>query len=124
MCGLLMLPVMLLNFVINLIRWMFWRFGWWALLIIILFVVVVAVILAGILSPKPEAATNTFIPSVSQAPYLIETSSRYYYAAAYEKDGDTTILTGYWVFEGEKWIYYDRLVLTPAFGEVTIGRRR
>ena len=120
-----MLPVMILTFIVNVIRWLFWRFGWWAALILLVFVVNVAIVLSSVFSPGPGVPPgNIAIPSVSQAPYLVETASRYYYAEAYEKDGDNTILEGYWTLEDDRWVHKDRLILTPAFGDVTIGKRR
>ena len=73
---------------------------------------------------KLPAETTVTTPSIAEAPYVVTTSSRYYYAAQVEqKDGITTI-TRYWELWGGKWVKNPgTLTMGKEFGTVTVGKR-
>lgn len=88
------------------------------------FIVLGAVIVIGLVGyysitnqgagEKIQAAT---VPSIQQAPYVIKTSSRIYYAKNYVQKDGVTILTVYWALDDNEWVKKDSLVLgvhTPA----------
>jgi hypothetical protein len=45
-------------------------------------------------------------PNVSQAPWLIQTSSLAYYAKVVSNSGTGPTITGYWTENGSKWTYH------------------
>jgi hypothetical protein len=80
----------------------------------------------GTTTTTVKTATTTIagVPSTNEAPFVVITQSRYYYAKkAVQKDGITT-LTTYWEQVGNKWVKFDTtLTLDRMFGKVTIKRR-
>lgn len=112
------------------LKWCFTN-GWKGIAV---FIVAAVVIVVGVvmitntfkkdIKPEPTKAEIT-IPTVKQAPYLVTTSSRYYYAdkAVKDKDGVVT-MTDYWELKGEEWVKQDKtLVLDNKYGEVKIRKR-
>lgn len=68
------------------------------------------------------------IPSLSVAPYIVETATRYYYTAEAIRDNITGIVTmqSYWELIGNKWQEIQQSIsLDPdVFGNIKIGKRR
>lgn len=106
--------------------------GWKGLVILgvaLVFVLIAAGIARGYTTKdaraeKTQAVINATVPSVQQAPYIVTTSTRYYYAkeATKAKDGTVT-LNGYWELINNKWDRFDTITLDKAFGQITIGKR-
>jgi len=113
----------------NFLKWCFTS-GWKGIMVIgticVLLVLIIIVVHTntGTGIKDKNTITSAAAPTVAQAPYIIQTSSRYYYAAKAEtKDGITT-MTGYWELTGKTWKYNKgTLVLTKEFGTVTVGKR-
>ncbi len=65
-------------------------------------------------------------PKVSEAPWIIQTSSRFYYAEKLrlEPDGTPTI-EGYWTYDGKRFKYVDKaLRFDPvSYGDVDVITR-
>jgi hypothetical protein len=128
-CGCLLSP---LKLIWSFLRWCFsagWK-GWVALgLVSILLLVGTCKVIntvKGVTTPKTATTQPTTIPVPSkfQAPYIVTTDSRYYYAkVASQKDGITT-MTDYWELAKGKWVSHPgTLVMGKEFGKVTVGKR-
>lgn len=71
-----------------------------------------------------SAATDN-APSIEEAPWVVQTTSRYYYAESHsEIDGNPSI-TNYWAYDGKKYTYHEAtLEFEKEFwGKVRIQRR-
>lgn len=64
-------------------------------------------------------------PSVKEAPYIIQTSSRVYYASVYEVINGVPTITGYWTSDGKKYHYTKAAMPFPKkeFGQIAVIRR-
>jgi hypothetical protein len=112
----------------SIIKWLFGRFG--AMIgfaILAVFITVTVIVVRVAVSPQAKPAivqqVNIKVPTIKQAPYIIRTSSRYYYVATYTEENGTTTLTGFWALENGEWVKYKTLTLTPAYGAVVIEKR-
>ena len=82
------------------------------------------------LSPTTAATTTPSqqigVPSLKDAPFIVQTTSRYYFAtrAVTDKVNGVTTLTGYWSLSGNKWVKGEKLALGKEFGDVKIVRRK
>lgn len=130
-CGCLIAPLTALW---HLLRWCFTT-GWKGLLVLVLVVAIalfayckVNTAVRGVITPKTTAKTTIAatipIPSKAEAPYVVYTSTRYYYAVkAVQKKGVTT-LTGYWEWLDKKWTFNPNiLVMDKEFGKVLVSKR-
>jgi uncharacterized membrane protein (GlpM family) len=78
---------------------------------------------------KPAAVITTTqtstIPSDIMAPYLVKTSSLYYYAGKVTVAGADYVLTPYWYFNSssDQWVKSASLTITPNYGKVTVTKR-
>jgi hypothetical protein len=126
-CGCLIAPLTALW---HFLRWCFTT-GWKGLLVLVLVVAIalfayckINTAVRGAITPKTTTQTTIAIPTKVEAPYLVKTSTRYYYAfKVVQKDGITT-MAGYWSLEGAKWVFYEEtLVLGAEFGKVTVSKR-
>ena len=104
------------------VTWLFEKLRFWAIPVLITIVIIGAVFVKQ--ATKPHTPIPTTEPTIQQAPFLVTTPSRYYYAVKTEKVGKNIVLKGYWTLQNKKWIYHDKLVLTPAYGEPKIERRK
>ncbi len=77
--------------------------------------------------PARTASPERGAPSVAEAPWAVQTSSRVYYAESYTQDGALTFLVGYWELQGRgrkaEWVRVDYLELDAGFGGVQVYRR-
>lgn len=124
----------LFTFPVMFIRWCIAN-GWKGLIVggivaVVLFAGIVTVKSSCDAKPNQEAKLQQAIeaqqiPSVKQAPFLVTTISRYYYAKeAKQKDGITT-MTVYWELTNGKWERQDYLELPESeYGKVTVSKRR
>lgn len=72
--------------------------------------------------PPQEAVIST--PSIQEAPYIVTTSSRYYYVKQVEQKNGVTTMTIYWELYGGKWTKHPGSIsLGKEFGTVTVGKR-
>lgn len=102
--------------------------GWIILAVVVIFgligfSVVKSAITHG--NSKP-AAVSIPAPSSNEAPFVVHTSSRMYYAkqAVKAKDGTVT-MTVYWELSGGKWNKNNgTFTLDKSFGNVTIEKRK
>jgi len=123
----------------NGLRWCFTNS--WKGLVVLAVVIVVLIVgfnvvkgkLSNISNPlSPTTATTTApsqqigVPSIKDAPFIVQTTSRYYFATRAVKDKKTNIttMTGYWSLSGNKWIKGESLVMGKEFGDVKIVRRK
>lgn len=97
-------------------------------MVVVLFVVVLGIvgfttIKNTIDAGKPDPQVAATVPSKAEAPYLVQTDSRYYYAKEVVKDGDNYILKRYWAYNGSKWVMHPgELVLSKEFN-VKVGKQ-
>lgn len=120
-------------------RFLKWAFtnGWKGLAVLGVVIIIIVVGVFYIKSHVPafgKTATTTTttttaavtgLPSAKEAPFMVVTPTRYYYAfnAIKSKDGIVT-LTTYWELINNEWIKRDTtLVIDKLFGEVKIKRR-
>ena len=114
-------------------KWCFTN-GWKGVIVLVL--VFVALIIGILLtrhsvneanSPKPAAVSiqDKSIPAVKDAPYLVKTTSRKYYAVKVVKDKKGVItMTDYYDLINKKWtLIKGVLVLDANYGKVTLDRR-
>ena len=121
-----------LLFPFKFIGYLFGKFKWWVAVLILAGIGLVLTTafnaVRPVVSPKPAATatTNVTIPTVKQAPYIVNTATRQYYTkrATTGKDG-TVVMEGYWEAVGNKWTYRDNTVsMTVAvYGKVTVVKR-
>ena len=102
-----------------LIDWLLRNFLRLAIIIIIAFVVL------GFGLQTCEGDTGKPPGKVDDTIYLVKTTSRLYYTDNYTWQGDTLILHGFWVKEGNKWRQFDRDLPMPrkSYGKVEVVRR-
>jgi len=64
-------------------------------------------------------------PTAIDAPWLIQTSSRIYYAREYSIRQGTPSVKGYWVFDGRNYKFMDGVLefKESIYGKVTVIRR-
>ena len=53
--------------------------------------------------PTPAHSVESILPDKKLAPVLIQTNSRTYYAASVTDDGRVVMISGYWVYNKDKW---------------------
>ena len=113
--------------------WLFKTWKW-----PVAFGVLAAVTIAGVVifmvatakKPAVSAVTTTTtvastIPSDIMAPYLVQTSSRYYYAGKVTVSGTNYVLTPYWYFNdsSHQWVKSASLTITPNYGKIEVSKR-
>jgi hypothetical protein len=111
------------------IRWCF-RNGWKgiiALVAAIIIIIVGYVVIHNAVFPTPTEQTQqqTGIPKAKEAPFIVQTSTRMYYAfqATTAKDGTVTMIV-YWENIKNKWTKNPgTLVLDKFYGTVKIYKR-
>jgi hypothetical protein len=88
---------------------------------VIVAAVAIPVILGGI--AKFSAADKP--PTAVDAPFIIQTSSRIYYARQMRLDGQIPSIRGYWTLDGKHYKYHAGILSFPEniFGKVAIVRR-
>ncbi len=127
-CGCLLSPLKVLW---TFVRWCFYS-GWKGLIILGICIILAIVgtcqvnkAVRGVISPTPKTTIETIaVPTKAQAPYIVKTPSRYYFALkAVQKKGITT-MTNYWELEKDKWVLHKGiLVMGTEFGKVTVAKR-
>jgi len=126
-CGCVLSP---LKIVWSFLRWCFsagWK-GWLVLgfiIILVLFGLCKAnSAIRGVTTPKTTTPTTIPAPSKFQAPYIVQTDSRYYYAKTVSQQEGVTTMTDYWELAGDKWVsHLGTLVMGKEYGKVTVGKR-
>jgi hypothetical protein len=83
----------------------------------ILFFVVVGVVAHFIKAKDP--------PSTLEAPWVIQTHSRVYYAQEFSIQEGVQAIRGYWYSDGDRWIYSEESKSLPEtiFGPIKVIRR-
>jgi uncharacterized membrane protein len=93
------------------------------LLVLIAIIVVIVLIINGNQQRRAEILQAS-IPSVTSAPYLIQTTSRYYFALEVKETTDGYYLPVYWEQVGGRWLKRTDLHLKRAlFGEIPVKKR-
>jgi hypothetical protein len=90
---------------------------------ILFFLVLAAIaipILLGVV--KKYVGNNMTPPTVAEAPYLIETTSRIYYGAYFTLDNGTPELKNYWTVEGANYKYHKGIIAFPKISYGTFGK--
>lgn len=127
MIGCLLAPIFWIYFAIK--SFVLWcvHHGWKGLLVMGIVILAIFILVGKIIPDKiPEQTkiAQASEPSTFQAPYIIQTISRYYFVKEYEVDGDNYILIKYWEFDGTEWKpNLKELVITPAWGSVSVLKR-
>ena len=112
--------------------WLFKTWKWYIACGILAVITIAGVVIFMVTTAKKPAAAITTtttqastIPSDILAPYLVQTSSLYYYAGkvAYS-DGDY-VLTPYWYFNtsSDQWVKSASLTITPNYGKIEVSKR-
>lgn len=131
-CGLIFLiPVYICKGIYSFLRWSFtsgWK-GYAALIIAVIIGLTGILVIRStfITNDKPAAIQEIVIPARKTAPYLVETSSRQYYAAKAVKDkaGDVT-MTDYWELLSNQWVKTpgEYVLEVETYGTITVTKRR
>jgi hypothetical protein len=116
------------RFVVGLFKTWKWYFACGILAVITVAGVVIFIVATA---KKPAAAITTTttqastIPSDNLAPYLVQTSSRYYYAGKVTITGADYVLTPYWYFNdsSDQWVKSASLTITPNYGKIEVSKR-
>ena len=115
--------------------WTFLRFCFthsWKGFVVLAIVIIIGVVafnvikgkISSTISPTPTTATQVGVPTAEEAPYIVQTSSRYYFAAEVETKNDITTMTGYWELLDNIWTFNKgTLVLAKVYGIVKVGKR-
>jgi hypothetical protein len=128
-CGCLLAP---LKYLWAFLRWCFTS-GWKGVIVLIVVAVIVVVIGVSInnaVTKKSATPTATVpasvasVPSKFQAPYIVQTPSRYYYAKVVVQKNGVTTMTGFWSLDGKQWVpHTETLVMGKEYGKVTVSKR-
>lgn len=99
--------------------------GWIVLgLLVVLVLFGVCKVNSAIQHTKTPVETTVSVPSKTDAPFIVQTSSRYYYAAEVVNNSGVVTMTRYYELFGGKWVFNPgTLKLGKEFGVVTVGRR-
>lgn len=85
------------------------------------------VVLVGFVGLGFLARCNTVEepPTVKEAPWLIQTDSRIYYAKEFRLSGETPEIKGYWTFDGKRYEFKEGIKDFPKalFGSPKIIKR-
>ena len=116
------------RFVVGLFKTWKWYFACGILAVITIAGIVIFIVATA---KKPAAAITTTttqastIPSDNLAPYLVQTSSRYYYAGKVTITGADCVLTPYWYFNdsSDQWVKSASLTITPNYGKIEVSKR-
>jgi hypothetical protein len=116
------------QFVVGLFKTWKWYFACGILAVITIAGVVIFIVATA---KKPAAAITTTTtqtsttPSDILAPYLVQTSSRYYYAGKVTISGSDYVLTPYWYFNdsSDQWVKSAYLTITPNYGKIEVSKR-
>ncbi len=66
-------------------------------------------------------------PAIKEAPWLIQTSSRVYYASQYEIVNGVSVITDYWVMDAKEHYRFIKGTMSfpkREFGQIAVIRRR
>lgn len=78
----------------------------------------------GILPSEAPAEGVETIPNAQDAPWIVQTDTRYYYAKQIETDEQRVLMVGYWEFEGTEWVFRGvELELGHEYGQVRVHGR-
>ena len=72
-------------------------------------IAIAAIVISGLMAPKDSNATQQIskiekkAPPVTEAPYVLQTSSRAYYIASYKDEKDYLVMTVYYYYDKNKW---------------------
>jgi hypothetical protein len=123
--GCLVMPFVLLG---RFLKWSFTH-GWKGFAVLGLILVVSGVgycSYSNTITPADKPATNLdHEPTIQEAPYLVQTFARYFFANRVGKHGTKYTMVKYWELVGDKWRYFDRLTLDPkVVGEIQVTKRK
>jgi uncharacterized membrane protein (GlpM family) len=113
--------------------WLFKTWKWYVAFGIMAVITIAGVVIFMVATAKksPAVATTTTItqastiPSDILAPYLVQTSSLYYYAGKVTVSGNNYVLTPYWYFNSSshQWVKSASLTITPNYGKIEVSKR-
>ena len=65
-------------------------------------------------------------PTITEAPWLIRTASRIYYASEYSLQSGVPSIRGYWTLDGKRYHYHSGTKIFPpsSYGTIIVGRRK
>jgi hypothetical protein len=90
-------------------------------IVIVLFIAAGLFVLLGVINQ----CVPTKMPDATSAPWLIQTSSRIYYAKEYTLVDGTPAIRGYWTTNGKTYRFVDEIKTFPAalYGKISVIRR-
>ena len=107
-----------------------WYIAFGIMAVITIAGVVIFMVATAKKSPAAVVTTTTTtqastIPSDILAPYLVQTSSLYYYAGKVTISGADYVLTPYWYFNSSshQWVKSASLTITPNYGKIEVSKR-
>jgi hypothetical protein len=92
---------------------------------IIFWIIVAVIAIPVILGAVAKFKAIDKPPTVVDAPFIIQTSSRIYYAKQMRLDGPVPSIRGYWTLDGKHYKYHPETLSFPEsiYGIVSIVRR-
>ncbi len=109
----------------RLLRAIYNRFGPGGLLVFFGIILIIFLGYKFISNRNARIADLSKPPTIQEAPYIIQTSSRVYYVRSYHQEGSTIVLDKYYGQEGYQWKFYETpMPLTKAFGNVLPPEKR
>jgi hypothetical protein len=115
--------------------WLFKTWKWYVAFGIMAVITIVGVVIFMVATAKKPAASiittttvttsTSTIPSDILAPYLVQTSSLYYYAGKVTVSGADYVLAPYWYFNNSshQWVKSASLTITPNYGKIKVSKR-
>jgi hypothetical protein len=73
-----------------------------------------------------KASTPDNPPTVKEAPWAVQTTTRIFYAKELRTVGDTPEIRKYWIFDGKHYTFQEGLLVLDRFswGSVTVIKRK
>lgn len=83
-------------------------------------------LLLGIPAYFLNSTSSDNAPSVEEAPWAVQTSSRVYYGESISEIGENPAITNYWISDGKNYTYHEDTFVfeKESWGEVRIIKRR
>lgn len=94
-------------------------------ILLIIFIIVVALVGLSLILQMCDIDNDKPPGKVDETNFRVITTSRIYYTDSFEWEGDTIILHGFWVKEGDRWKQYERDLPMPreSYGKVEVRER-
>lgn len=121
--GCLVVPFRLIG---RFLKWSFTN-GWKGFAVLALVLVVAGVgycQCSKTVTPAEKTTALDHEPTIQEAPYLVQTVYRYFYAAKVGRHGSQYTMVGYWELVGGNWRHFDRETLdSKVVGEIQVTKR-